>query len=233
MIVPLFDLDCTLLEGGNAAHEESFSEAFRVVYGVEASPHDVETQGKVDSQIILEALALRGIPSTDAAPLLPEAVRVMETYFRAHEDEASYTLLSGAAEAIAYFRTRGAPAGVLTGNVAGIGWRKCEKAGIRGVLDFGAFGDEALRRPDLVPLAQARACACARIGELCDFAIIGDTPLDIACAKQAGVRSIGVASGRHSLAELRASGADAVISTLEDIASAVRALALNREDESS
>jgi phosphoglycolate phosphatase-like HAD superfamily hydrolase len=34
--------------------------------------------------------------------------------------------------------------------------------------------------------------------------VIGDTPLDIACARADGVRAIGVASGPYSVEDLRA-----------------------------
>ena len=41
--------------------------------------------------------------------------------------------------------------------------------------------------------------------------MIGDTPLDIACAAAGGARSIGVATGSHSVSQLRDAGADEFI----------------------
>jgi phosphoglycolate phosphatase-like HAD superfamily hydrolase len=46
--------------------------------------------------------------------------------------------------------------------------------------------------------------------------VVGDTPLDISAARGAGARSVGVASGKYSLDELRAAGADHLLSSLED-----------------
>jgi phosphoglycolate phosphatase len=46
--------------------------------------------------------------------------------------------------------------------------------------------------------------------------VIGDTPLDIACAQAGGARSIAVATGSHSVEELRAAGADVVLENLSN-----------------
>ncbi len=48
--------------------------------------------------------------------------------------------------------------------------------------------------------------------------LIGDTPLDIEAARLAGARSVGVATGGFSPAELSAAGADAVLPDLADTA---------------
>ena len=46
--------------------------------------------------------------------------------------------------------------------------------------------------------------------------VIGDTPFDIECARVAGAISIAVATGGHSVEELRAAGADFVLADLSD-----------------
>ncbi len=46
--------------------------------------------------------------------------------------------------------------------------------------------------------------------------VIGDTPRDVACAKPYGAMSIAVATGFHTEKELRAAGADVVLSDLTD-----------------
>jgi phosphoglycolate phosphatase-like HAD superfamily hydrolase len=51
--------------------------------------------------------------------------------------------------------------------------------------------------------------------------IIGDTPLDVACAAHAGARSIAVATGNYEPAALRAAGADAVFEDLSETAEVV------------
>jgi len=48
--------------------------------------------------------------------------------------------------------------------------------------------------------------------------VIGDTPHDIKGAHDAGVRAVGVGTGKSSLADLTAAGADAVLPDLTDAA---------------
>jgi phosphoglycolate phosphatase-like HAD superfamily hydrolase len=77
-----------------------------------------------------------------------------------------------------------------------------------------AWGSDAARDA-LIPLALARYRE--RTGRaLPAFAVsvIGDTPHDMACARGQGCRSLGVASGRHSMEELRRAGADWVVPSL-------------------
>ena len=54
--------------------------------------------------------------------------------------------------------------------------------------------------------------------------VIGDTPLDVAAALDAGARAVGVATGSHSAAELMAAGAHAVLPDLTDTPQVLRAL---------
>jgi phosphoglycolate phosphatase len=71
------------------------------------------------------------------------------------------------------------------------------------------------QRWQLVEVARARA-AEAGSGPVApaDTWVIGDTPLDVAAAKQAGVRSLAVATGGYSTVRLQESGADVVLPLL-------------------
>ena len=55
-------------------------------------------------------------------------------------------------------------------------------------------------------------------------AVIGDTPSDVACGEALGVKSIAVATGVHSLAELEAAGADLVFPDFADWRAAYEAI---------
>ena len=52
--------------------------------------------------------------------------------------------------------------------------------------------------------------------EECRIVVIGDTPKDVAAAKDIGAYSIAVATGMHDLAELKACGPTAVFANLAD-----------------
>jgi phosphoglycolate phosphatase-like HAD superfamily hydrolase len=57
-----------------------------------------------------------------------------------------------------------------------------------------------------------------------DAIVIGDTPLDVACAQASGARSIAVATGSHSVEQLRGAGADVVFENFRDTEAVLRAL---------
>jgi len=54
--LPLFDIDGTLLKGGNHLHHDAFQVGFRKVFGFEATIDKIEVSGMLDRQIILEVL---------------------------------------------------------------------------------------------------------------------------------------------------------------------------------
>jgi phosphoglycolate phosphatase-like HAD superfamily hydrolase len=57
-----------------------------------------------------------------------------------------------------------------------------------------------------------------------DTIVIGDTPLDIGCAAHVGARSLAIATGSHSVEELRTAGADVVLKDLSDTEHVLRLL---------
>ncbi len=55
--------------------------------------------------------------------------------------------------------------------------------------------------------------------------VVGDTPLDVSCARAIGARAAAVATGWHSLEELQAAAPDLLLTDLEDTARLTRLLA--------
>ncbi|MGH7313048.1 MAG: HAD family hydrolase, partial [Candidatus Rokuibacteriota bacterium] len=54
--------------------------------------------------------------------------------------------------------------------------------------------------------------------------IIGDTPLDVDCARACGGRAVAVATGQHPAEELAGCGPDLLLPDLADVPRVVRAL---------
>jgi phosphoglycolate phosphatase len=221
MRIPLFDVDWTLITGGSEhdrPHFAAYDEALRSVYHVpEASISEITPHGMIDTQILVELLGRHGVPEEQARARMPEALRAMATYFHAHEQEGRYEALPGVRPLLATLRERGVPLGVLTGNIEGIGWRKLELAGLRDAFCFGAFGDMAYTRPELIPIAAERARAdCQMEAPPAELVLVGDSPLDVACARSGGVAIVAVASGVYSREDLRAAGADLVVGSLDE-----------------
>ena len=106
---------------------------------------------------------------------------------------------------------------LLTGNYEAGARLKLEYFDLWKYFPCGAFGDDAPHRNVLVPKALAPVAACGGpTFAAADTIVIGDTPLDVGCAAHAGARSLAVATGSHSVEELRAAGADVVLGQISE-----------------
>ena len=114
---------------------------------------------------------------------------------------------------------------LLTGNIEANAALKVSAFGLERWLDFevGAYGsDPHEERYELVAIARERAAA--KYGEPTGAVLIGDTPLDVRAAREAGARAVAVATGFSDVEELRAAEPDAVLADLSDTDAAVRAI---------
>jgi phosphoglycolate phosphatase-like HAD superfamily hydrolase len=234
-LLVLWDIDHTLIDSGGAG-VYGYQLAFRDLFGRHL-PGLVPFAGRTERAIALDLLALAGIPEPRQ--------RVDEFLARigAHAPELAELVmergraLPGAAAALAAVAAQTTPIAaqsVLTGNVRAMAEMKLHTLGLTDHLDLdiGAYGDATECRADLVQIARSKAAIAYRR----DFAasetvVAGDTPLDVAAALSAGARSLGVATGASSAAELAAAGADAVLPDLTD-PSAVVAAILGRPPQS-
>ncbi len=215
--IPLFDVDWTLLKGGNPAHLDAFDFALKTVYKLpqHASIKDHLTEGKIDPQILMEIAQKFGVSENEAKEKVQDAMTAEVDYFMKHINEGHYEIMLGVIDLLEELNLLGIPIGLLTGNIEEIGWEKMRQAGIRDYFTFGAFGSLAFKRADLIPIAKQRLDKILNTKiPLQNFVIIGDSPLDIACARANNIQVITVASGvykHHDLAH-----ADLVVKSLEE-----------------
>jgi len=107
--------------------------------------------------------------------------------------------------------------GLLTGNFVEGARIKLEYFDLWKYFPWGAFGDDAANRNDLVPIAVARARASGVDAvDPRHVLVVGDTPNDVECALVAGALPVAVATGSYSADQLRAAGADLVFDDLSD-----------------
>ena len=246
----LFDVDGTLVLTGGAA-VRAMDQAFHEVFGVRGAFEHVPMPGRTDgailadafvralpqSQILAEALEAAGVQPADG-----EAARFKSAYFARFAEEirkpvpADSTrpprhrfkgVLPGVRELLDALSARSDMfLGLLTGNYEQGARIKLEYFSLWRYFACGAFGDDAVNRHELVPVAIARSreAGCPALDPP-DVVIIGDTPLDVACARAAGISCIAVATGGCSVDDLRAAGADVVLESLTDTQAVVRCLA--------
>lgn len=243
----LWDVDHTLLDAGGAGIQ-LIRRAFTEMFGRDF-PHTPALAGRTDRAIQLEVLTRSGVPEPQAElPAFQRLVVGLAPQLGGLVRESGRAL-PGATEALtavaALADGRGGPdhrgpnyrgplvQSVLTGNMQATAAAKLAALDLDQFLDLrvGAYGDAHEIRADLVPLARARAAA-AYGGDFAGRAtvLIGDTPLDIEAAQLAGARSIAVATGGFSAAELAAAGADTVLPDLADTARVLAAITAERRD---
>jgi phosphoglycolate phosphatase-like HAD superfamily hydrolase len=226
----LFDVDATLVLTGGAGGR-AMDLAFRELYGVTDGFAGIAMAGRTDPAILADALARTGRMLDDN-----QLGRFRSAYcgFLRREITRPGSGRRGLMPGVGALLETLAPRpdvclALLTGNFAEGARIKLEHFNLWHYFQCGAFGDDAPDRPALVPIARARAEACGA-GLLDDdhVFVIGDTPLDVACALASGVRAIGVATGGHDVAALRAAGAHVAFVDLADTTTVLSALDLNR-----
>ena len=107
--------------------------------------------------------------------------------------------------------------GVLTGNVAAGLELKLASSGLLPLFKVRASGSDSALRPELARVAVERGArvACRPfVGK--EVVVIGDTPADILCGADFGVRTIAVATGRHTPADLALYAPDYLFADLGD-----------------
>jgi phosphoglycolate phosphatase len=218
-LVVLWDIDGTLVHTAGVG-AEAFTTAIETLWGVPAAGHGVSLAGKTDLQIGREILTVLAL-AEDADDRLPRLIAETERLVAAGQERirTKGRILPGVPELVAALAAR--PETVqtlLTGNTAA---NAASKLGAFGMadqlnLDLGAYGSDDADRNALVDIALGRIQARHGPVDRRNVWVIGDTPLDAACARAGGVRCLLVASGFAARDALDACGADVVVDDLID-----------------
>ena len=107
--------------------------------------------------------------------------------------------------------------GLGTGNIEAGARTKLARGELSSPFAFGGFGDDGRSREDLVLAGATRGAATLGVPlEEARVVIIGDTPRDAEAARWLGAECLGVETGGHAEADLRAAGARWVVEDLRD-----------------
>lgn len=203
--VLFWDIDGTLLTTGRAGIF-SWEDALRIVLGVTADLTDFHTSGLSDVEIGLRLLETYG--GSKDPELNMRLVRAYEERLPASLPRRQGRVLSGVREVLDHLSgKRDIVSLLLTGNTRAGARAKLQYYGLADYFRGGAFAEDA---PDRVSIA-TRALAVARelVGDSLspdNTYVIGDTPHDISCGKAIGARTVAVATGTYTAAELQSHG---------------------------
>lgn len=217
-MLALFDIDGTLVRTGGAGGR-ALGRACEALLGWRDALAELDLGGRTDPWIV-DALytrhAGRAATADEFATLIAAYLPLLDDELAARREHVR--VLPGVERAIAAVRTRGAHVGLATGNVEAAAQRKLMAAGLWSHFAYGGYGSDARERAALVATGIARGRALAgRDVPADEILVIGDTPLDVHAAHAAGVRAVAVASGGVDLATLRATGAEFVLESLEQL----------------
>jgi phosphoglycolate phosphatase len=210
----LFDIDGTLIRRAGPHHREALVHAVRKVTGLETTTDGVPVHGMLDPDILSIMMRRAGAGERLIRRSLPAIYRAAESWYVRHVPDLQRKTCPGSRAALERLQSRGAVLGLVTGNLTRIGWRKLDRAGLRGYFRFGAFGEMAKTRGGLAKHAIREARRRDWIVRDSAVALIGDAPADILAAQENGIRAIGVHTGISTADELRAHAPDYLLESL-------------------
>ncbi|PYM29627.1 MAG: hypothetical protein DMD80_07305 [Candidatus Rokuibacteriota bacterium] len=222
----LFDVDGTLVTARGAGRA-AFGRALQATYGTPGAVDVYDFRGKTDPRIVWDLM--RGAGLDDAA-----ITRGLDAFFAAYLEElrraigdgSRVQVMPGVAAVVSALAARDdALVGLLTGNIEAGARLKLAPTGLWPLFSVGAFGSDDMDRRRLPAIARARARLVAgRDFPFARVTIIGDTPLDVDCARACGAVAVAVATGQHPQEELAACEPDHIFADFTDVARALAAL---------
>jgi phosphoglycolate phosphatase len=242
MAIVLFDIDGTLIRTGRAG-SRAMNRAFEDLFGIPGAFDGIPMAGRTDKGILEDGAARAGVDLSGSAfhrfrdryfvrlrEALPEPGPHPSPLRHAQgalsRVEVHKGILPGVQPLLNAIAARADvfPA-LLTGNCEEGARIKLEHFDLWKFFRCGAYGDAVVDRNDLFAVAMARALACgAPATHPRDVVVVGDTVLDVACAKAAGARAVAVATGPSDVDTLRAAGADVAMADLSDTEGFLRLL---------
>lgn len=213
----LFDIDGTLLRRAGPHHRAALERALFNVTGLRATTEGIPVQGMLDRDILSEMLRTAGASRRVVSTQMLRIVREAQCLYRGICPDLRSKVCPGVPRLLRSLLRLGIPAGLVTGNLSRIGWRKMERSGLRGYFRLGAFAEQGRTRAELAGRAATEARRRGLVSPNAPVALIGDHPNDIAAARANGFLSVAVATGVVPLEELRPYAPDILIEDLRGL----------------
>ncbi len=210
----LFDIDGTLINTGGAGGT-ALIEAFREDFNID-NPAKVPFSGCTDRGIGTNLFAQHGIDDS-----LENWQRLRDGYLArlpVHLSQRDGRVLAGVLRLLNQLKSLDTVAiGLLTGNLEEGARIKLSYFGLLEHFAFGGFGDEHRDRDGVAGAALTAAIQHANGSfDSGRVWVIGDTPLDISCARAIDAKVLAVATGMHPANELADLQPDLLLEDLTD-----------------
>jgi phosphoglycolate phosphatase len=213
----LFDIDGTLLHSGGAG-VKAFARAFASEFGVNNGVERLKFAGRTDVSLVREFFSNHQI---EASPKNFE--RFFQSYVVWLEQiirECEGGACPGVMEFYRALEILPQPPlfGLLTGNIRQGARIKLQHYNLWDKFPIGAFADDHEERDNIAAIALERGSAhLGRPLRGDEILVIGDTPLDIRCARAIKARALAVATGSYTVEELARHAPDWAVPDLSKI----------------
>lgn len=213
----LFDVDGTLIRTGGAG-VRAFGKVFSTEFGQLDGFEKLKFAGRTDRSLVREFFGFHNIP-----PTAENFGRFFDCYVFWLDhllQEARIEICAGVREFIRGLQELPQPPllGLLTGNIRLGAEIKLRRADLWEVFTTGAFADDAEDRGEIAAVARERGSRL--LGEPLrgdQVLVVGDTALDIRCARAINARVLAVATGGATLEELQRHQPDWAVANLTQI----------------
>lgn len=213
----LFDIDGTLIQT-NSAGVKAFGRAFSSEFGFHDGTENLKFAGRTDTGLVREFFNHNKI-NPDAEHFR----RFFDCYIFWLDHilrDSNGRIIPGVLEFIGGIKNLVEPPviGLLTGNIRLGAEVKLRHFGLWDEFETGAFADDAEERDHIAAIAKVRGGKL--LGKTLrgnEVLVIGDTPLDIRCARAIGAKVLAVATGGSTLGELEKHKPDWAVADLSKI----------------
>src|SRR6267154_2781733 len=225
----LFDIDGTLIRTSGAG-VKAFHEVFRSEFNAVDGFERMKFAARTDVSLVREFFSFHDIPPTpeNFERFFGRYVFWLDHILR----ESKCEICAGVLEFIQDVSELPEPPllGLLTGNIRLGAEIKLRHVALWDHFETGAFADDHEERDCIAAIARdrgSRILGRALSGR--EVLVIGDTPLDIRCARAIGARALAVATGGCTLEELLPHKADWAVPDLREVD--VREVILGMDEE--
>jgi phosphoglycolate phosphatase-like HAD superfamily hydrolase len=223
----LFDIDGTLtrVEHGYLP----FNEAILQTFGIAGDIRTVVPDGNTDQLIVKDIFTQANFEIEIGADRWQQFTAILRASYRRHvvRGETTVRALPGAVELLKALSVNEAfISSVVTGNFEATAEVKLEAAGLLSYLSRGAYASDSEHRPDLPVIAKRRCEVLTGQTIASDHCVIvGDTPKDLAAARDNGMKCLLVGTGRYPVEELLYWQPDGCLADLSDTNAVLTTLA--------
>jgi phosphoglycolate phosphatase-like HAD superfamily hydrolase len=213
----LFDIDGTLIHT-NGAGVKAFAKVFETEFKATDGFERLKFAGRTDVSLVREFFSFHNIePTPENFSRFFERYVFWLDYILSHGE---CEICPGVLEFIRELRALAQPPliGLLTGNLRLGAEIKLRHRNLWTEFETGAFADDHEERDHIAAVARDRGGRLLRKELRGDeVLVIGDTPLDIRCARAIGAKVLAVATGSYSLEDLHRHAPDWAVEDLTNV----------------